>query len=502
MKHKIKLLIIFIVLLFINYKTAFSEEIKITFVHANDVYELQPRNGMGGIASLQTVLQEYRRKDPQLIFTFGGDLLSPSLLSGMAHGKQMIEAMNALHLDLAVPGNHEFDFGPDNMIQQIGTSQAVWLTSNIKTTNGELLPGTKRNLIRKIHGVKVGFFAVTTPTTATSSKPGNGVQFAPALETARQQVADLKAQGAQLIVALTHLLLTEDRQLAAEVKGINLILGGHDHDPSALYEHGVLILKSGSDNQFVSRVELTTNDVQPDKPSRWYFSWSVQPVVGISADPAIQRIVDRWQKMQDDLLGGQLFKVSMPFDSLEGNVRTRENGFANMITDAMRFSVGADIALFNGGGLRGNRTYPADYSFTLKDVLTELPFGNVTVMVELQGRDLLAILENALSQVEHVAGRFPHISGMQVTYDPSKPVGQRVIAIQVNNAPLDLNRTYKVATTDYLASGKDGYDLLQKGKLLIDPSAATLVANHVKDWLLTHQNWTPQMEGRIIRKTQ
>ena len=490
---KFHLLALLIALLLLN--SAQGAEKSLTFVHINDVYELQPHQGLGGVAFLGTLLKEFRLKDPQLAFTFGGDLLSPSLLSGMVKGSQMIDAMNGLGLDVAVPGNHEFDFGPENMIRQLGNSHAHWLAANMSTPDGAPLPGIKRHLIREMNGVKVGFFGVITPSTAATSKPGNQVVFTPFLQAARLQVAELKAEGAELIVALSHLLLAEDRQLASQIKGIDLILGGHDHDPVAIYEQGVLIIKSGSDAQYVSTVKMFAHDEQPGKPRHWQRTWQVRPVVDVVADPSMQAIVDHWQV--NDTLDKTLLSVPTAFNSLQAEVRTRENALANLIVDAMRQTAGADVALFNGGGLRGNRNYPAGYAFTLRDILTELPFGNLTVLIELSGKHLLAALESALSQVENNAGRFPHVAGMKVRYDSKRPAGQRVLAVQLGDTPLVPDRLYKVATTDYLAAGKDGYDALQQGTLLIDPSAATLLANQVKDWLINHKDWEAKLDGRM-----
>lgn len=487
-------------LCWLSASTLLGAERKVTFVHINDVYELQPRNGLGGFAYLATLLDEYRKNDPHLIFTFGGDLLSPSLLSGMTQGAQLIEATNAVGMDVAVPGNHEFDFGPENMIQQLSASKTVWLTSNIRSQQGELMPGTRRNLLRDVQGTKVGFFGVITPTTAETSNAGTWT-FLPVIETAQKEVAELKAQGAEVIVALTHLDLTEDRQLAAQVKGIHLILGGHDHDPVAFYENGTLIMKSSSDDQFVSSVELTLTSLAANKPPKWLPSWKVRPVIGLPAKPEIQSIVDRWQLKLDEALGKTLFTVTEPFSSLESDVRTRESGLGNMIVDAIRERMNANIAIVNGGGLRGNRTYSPGYAFSSKDILTELPFGNVVVLVEISGKDIMQALENGVSQVETSGGSFAIISGMSMTYDPGKPAGQRILDVKVGNTPLYRERHYTLATTDYLYSGKDGYGALKQGKLLIDPSSATLITNHIKEWLTTHQDWVPKVEGRVVAKS-
>ena len=118
----------------------------------------------------------------------------------------------------------------------------------------------------------------------------------------------------------------------------------------------------------------------------------------------------------------------------------------------------------NGGGIRGDRTYPADTVLTRKDILTELPFGNVTVLAEISGAGLLAALENGVSQVEDGAGRFPQVSGLSFTYDPARPAGSRIVAVAVGGAALDPARSYRLATNDYLLGGGDGYASLQAGQ--------------------------------------
>jgi 2',3'-cyclic-nucleotide 2'-phosphodiesterase (5'-nucleotidase family) len=142
----------------------------------------------------------------------------------------------------------------------------------------------------------------------------------------------------------------------------------------------------------------------------------------------------------------------------------------------MRAGVGADIAITNGGGIRGDRTYDAGTVLTRKDVLTELPFGNVTVLLELSGADVKAALENGVSQVEKGAGRFPQVSGMSFSYDPAASAGARIDAVKIGGKPLDPAAVYRVATNDYMAGGGDGYAVLKKGKALIDASGATYMA--------------------------
>ena len=166
----------------------------------------------------------------------------------------------------------------------------------------------------------------------------------------------------------------------------------------------------------------------------------------------------------------------------------------------MREGVGAQVAITNGGGIRGDRTYDAGTTLTRKDILTELPFGNLVVLIELSGDDLLEALENGVSQVEDIAGRFPHLSGMSVTFDPAAAKGQRIVSAQVDGADLDPAKTYTVATNDYMAGGGDGYASLKAGKTLIDASGGTLMATMVMDFIAAKGTIAPKAEGRIRAK--
>ena len=181
-------------------------------------------------------------------------------------------------------------------------------------------------------------------------------------------------------------------------------------------------------------------------------------------------------------------------------MRTRESIFGNLIADAMRQAVGADVGFTNGGGIRGDRTYEAGTTLTRKDILTELPFGNVTVLMSLSGADLRAALENAVSRVEDKSGRFAQVSGMRFTYNPAQPKGSRILEVIVGGKPLDKNRTYTLATTDYLARGGDEYESLKKGKLIVDALGGTLMASQVIDYIAKLGTVAPKIEGRIEAK--
>ena len=169
----------------------------------------------------------------------------------------------------------------------------------------------------------------------------------------------------------------------------------------------------------------------------------------------------------------------------------------NLIADAMRAATGADLAIMNGGGIRADRTYDAGTVLTRRDILTELPFGNITQVTELPGSQVLAALENGFSQVEKGAGRFPQVSGMEVVYDPSAEPGSRVSSVTVGGAPLDMDKLYSLATNDYVLGGGDGYAALGGGRILTNVGEGKLVANDVMAYIEAKGGANVGVEGRI-----
>ncbi|PHQ66415.1 MAG: bifunctional metallophosphatase/5'-nucleotidase, partial [Sneathiella sp.] len=389
---------------------AIAEPMRLTFLHTNDLDQISGVNGHGGFAELMTLLREERKRSPNAITTFGGDLISPSILSGLTKGTQMIELMNAVGTDVAVLGNHEFDFGPDVMTARVGESSFPWLGTNVFDHSGKLAVGAQSMVIIEVGGFKVGFFGITTPETAYLSSPGDGIIFGEIFETAHRSVQSLKEQGAEIIVALTHMDFAEDRKLAETVKGLHLVLAGHDHVPATFVANGVTVMQSGSQGMYLGVVDLDVEWVEKRGKKKLVVlpSWRMILNRGVLPDPEIKAIVDKYEQQLDKELGIAIGKTLVSLDTRRGTVRSTESNFANLIVDAMKEEVGADIGFTNGGGIRGDKVYEAGTILTRKDVLTELPFGNVTVLVEVTGSDVREIVETGVSKVEDVAGRFGH----------------------------------------------------------------------------------------------
>jgi 2',3'-cyclic-nucleotide 2'-phosphodiesterase (5'-nucleotidase family) len=181
---------------------------------------------------------------------------------------------------------------------------------------------------------------------------------------------------------------------------------------------------------------------------------------GVAPDPAIAALVKQYEDKLDENLKVAVGTTAVELDSRRATVRLKEAVIGNLIADAIRESTKADVAITNGGGIRGDRTYAAGTTLTRKDVLTELPFGNVTVTMDITGADLRAALEEGVSLVEDVAGRF-RTSRASLVFDARRPRGSRVLDVKVGT--LDPAATYRLATNEYMMAGGDGYASLTKG---------------------------------------
>ena len=345
-----------------------AEPTTITFLHVNDVSEYSSKRGIGGVAPLMTLLRRERAQSANTITTFGGDLFSPSLMSGLTKGAHMVDLMNAIGVDIAVAGNHEYDFGPEVAARNFAASTFPWLGTNVHGPDGTPADGLGARRVVERGGFRIGFFGLVTPETDVLSSPGESIVFAPVLETARSAVAALKVDGADVIVALTHLDFPDERELAAEVEGIHLILGGHDHVPLALRERGVAILQAGYDAHYLGVVDLHLEWVERrGKRSLSVLpEWRLVTTAGVAPDPEVQALVDRYEARLDKELGVVIGTTSVELDTRRSSVRTAETNFGNLVAEAMRRGVGAEVGLTNGGGIRGDRTYAPGTGLTRK----------------------------------------------------------------------------------------------------------------------------------------
>ena len=475
---------------------ALAETVSLRFVQTNDIDRMEEDDGRGGFAKVMAVVKR-ERGEGTTFFVHSGDTLSPSLLAGIDKGAHIIDILNYMGVDVMTPGNHEFDFGADNFRTRIGEATFPIVTSNVREPGGGQPANTTDTLMKEVDGVKIGFYGMTTAETPDVSSPGD-ITFADEIETARAKQKELKDAGADLVVAVIHSGFVEDMELARAGLA-DLILTGHDEHLLTFYNGRTAMTESENQGNYV--VVTTINVDKTEKDGKISVSWTpefeVVDTIGIDADAEIAAVVDGYKKKLDEELTIEIGTTETGLDSRRATVRSQEAAVGNLIADAIRAAVGADVAITNGGGIRGDREYAASHKLTRGDILAELPFGNKTVKLELSGADIKAALENGFSQVEEGAGRFPQISGMSVEVDLKAAAGSRVKSVMVGDGPLDEGATYTLATNDFMARGGDGYRVFSGAKNLIDPIDAQLMASQVIDYVAAEGTVSPKVEGRI-----
>jgi len=476
---------------------AFADTIKLTFLGVGDVYNFADENGRGGFARLNAVAKAERAANPNTIYVFDGDMLSPSILSGFDKGQNTIDLTNLEPFDLAVPGNHEFDFGPENFIEKVAGSKYPWAAINITQADGSAVPGLGGVMMKEMAGLKIALIPVAQDTSPTVSSTGD-LKFGPTVDMGIAAAKQAREEGADLVVGVVQTDKTNDALLIGS-KAFDVILSGDDHSYATSYDGITAYVETSIDGRFLSPVDLMVDVSEKDgkRVVKWTPMFRFIDTANVTPDPEAQALVDGFQAKLDESLNVEIGATEGILDSRRNVVRGEESAMGNLIADALRDATGADIALANGGGIRGDTTYDAGKVLTRRDILTELPFGNVTVLTELPGSQVLAAFENGVSQVEKGAGRFLQLSGAAIVYDPTAPAGSRIVQAMIGDATLDVNKVYTVATNDYILGGGDGFAALGGGKVLINAGNGNLMANDVMDYVVKMGGVTSMIEGRV-----
>ncbi len=476
---------------------ALAETVKITLLGVGDVYNFEEEGGRGGFARLNAVAKAERAANPNTLYLFNGDMLSPSLISGFDKGQNTIDFTNLVPFDLAVPGNHEFDFGPENFFEKMKASKYPWAAVNLVKDDGSPIEGLGGVLVKEVAGLKIALVPVAQDTSPEVSSTGS-LKFLPTVDTGVEAAKKAREDGADLVVGVVQTDMVNDRAMMAS-HAFDVILSGDDHTYATAYDGVTAYVETSVDGQFLNPIDLevTVGEKDGKKTISWTPTFRFIDTATVTPDPEATALADSLRAKMDETLGVEIATLDAPLDSRRNVVRSEEATMGNLIADALRVQTGADIGLMNSGGIRGDRTYDAGVKLTRRDILTELPFGNTTVVTELPGSQVLLALENGVSQIEKGAGRFPQVSGMTMTVDVSAPAGSRVSEVMVGGAPLEMDKVYKVAVNDYILGGGDGYAALGGGRIVTEGATGSLVANDVMAYVEKLGSVKVELDGRI-----
>jgi 5'-nucleotidase len=474
--------------------------VHVTLLQVNDVYQFVPvdNGARGGLARILTLRKRIAAESPNTLLLLSGDTISPSVESNTYKGQQMIDAWNAIGLNIAVFGNHEFDFGPDVLRERIKESRFVWLGANVvDKRTGKPFGDTPPFVVREFEGVKIGIVGLVLPETKQTSRPGPDIDFLSVCETAKRIVPEIRASGAQVVIGLTHLSMREDKELA-RCADLDVIIGGHEHTLLESLSVRTPIFKMTADAREMGRIQLNIDAASGKLES---MDWEVIPVTKeIAEAPEFASVTNKYGKILTEL-AGRVGHTDVLLDARSQANRTRETNVGSFVADAFRKATSADVALVNGGSIRADITInPGD--LTKRDVLSILPFANPVVKVEVTGATLRAVLEHGVSRSaeDSEPGRFPQVSGLRFTFDARRPVGSRVLEVTVNGQPLDDKKSYTLATTNFIAiDGGDGYTMFSGAKLLIKPEQGQTAPEVLRKAIASVKSIAPQTDGRIKR---
>ncbi len=474
---------------------------KLYILHTNDIHGravADPAKGVLGYAAIAQYKKDLEAEGNAVLLLDAGDATQGTPLVNLEQGKNAITFMNLAGYDAMTPGNHEFDWGVDNLKRIAGEAKFPIISANILNTIGGELVFEDNKVFEMSNGMKVGVFGLTTPETLTKAHPDKvrGVDFLQGdamMEEANKQVAKLKEAGADLIVLMSHLGSSEEsapnrmQDVLEKVQGIDLLIDGHSH---TTYEKGekvgdTLVVSTGSYNQNLGVVvydgeKLSASLFNGLKKSAQVEVDGVLYSVLLTAklDEEVNAEINAMAKAVNDELAKAFAKTEVLLNGERdpGN-RTEETNLGDFAADAILWAaqqaLGDQVvaAITNGGGIRASIQIG---DITMNDMKTVFPFGNEVAVLDVTGAELLEALEAATHCTPKAIGAFPQVAGIVFSVDTTKPYengeqypestyykplnpGARVTIESVGGQPFDLEAIYTIATNDFTAAGGDTY---------------------------------------------
>ncbi|MDZ7873617.1 MAG: 5'-nucleotidase C-terminal domain-containing protein [Rhizobium sp.] len=470
----------------------------------------------GGIARVKAAIDARRAEltGKNVLTLDAGDQFQGSLFYTTYKSAPIADFMNGIGFDAMAIGNHEFDDGPEELAKFIDALQFPMISGNtLAGLNSPVADKFKPYIVKEFGEEKVAIVSVLATDTDETSSPGDTILFADEIGYLKEAVAEIEGQGIDKIVLLSHVGYVKDQEIAAAVDGIDVIVGGHSHtllsntDEKAAGPYPTLVKNpSGADvpivqayaySKYLGDLTVVFDDAGVVKTATGepkLLDASVTPDEGFVA-----KVAELGGPIEELKLK-EIGETAEAIDGSRETCRAVECTMGNLVADAMvdRLSdQGITIAIQNGGGLRASIDAG---TVTMGEVLTVLPFQNTLASFQLKGSDIVAALENGVSQVEEAAGRFPQVSGLKFTADLTKPAGSRISTVEVKEGDafvaLDPEKVYGVATNNYMRTGGDGYGVFESGgqnAYDFGPGLETVVA----DYIAKNSPYRPYTDGRI-----
>lgn len=453
--------------------TAAGDDVTITIAHTNDIHarnSWDEYNRTIGFPKMKTILD---RMDADLVVD-AGDLFHGQAFATVENGESIAQVVNAIGYDAMTPGNHDWNYGQEQLKKLEQLSGMPVMAGNVVTNSGEKFLNTDY-IIKEVEGVKVGVFGVIDPMVYSSTNPAlmQGIEYTDMYAYADKIVKELKPQ-CDVVVCLSHMV--DHEKFASSVSGVDVLVCGHLHVEMSEEINGTLIVESGEYLHNIGEVQLTYSKSENRVTAKEAQLISFDDAKDIPEDPQIKGLIESISAGQDAILNEAVGETPVDLDGEKYHVRAYETNLGRVVTDTYLYETGADVAFENGGGIRASIQKG---TVTKRDIINVAPFGNIIVTKQITGKELLGILEtsidlgmrNALafsgesSDWPENDGSYLQVGGLAVQYDTAKPLGSRVISVQAAGVPLEDDTLYTVAGNNFIMNSTD-YPALANAKVV------------------------------------
>lgn len=466
----------------------------ITLVFTSGMAEIHLDHDEGGYAHLKSLLTTLRGQHENVIFLHGGDLLSPGILSTIDKGAHMISILNELEPDAM--GVSKADLAHQEDALSLRTLEAGFPITNCNMydplTEGPV-EGVFSHLLLRAGSLTLGLLSVVDPEVITDYLPQR-ISVQDINLSVSENGAKLRERGADIIILMAGFTVDTFNKHFSDPP-VDLVLLSSTTGKTAFTQQGNSLFELKGHSGLAGIIDL--HIVKKEGTTSLSGTSRIDQLLDHPAAPELDKKITSYLRQLSGILDQELGITQSQLDTRRESLRTGENAFANFTADVLRDFFDTDIALINGGGFRANKEYPAGTALTIGDIQKELPFNNRAVNLRVSGKTLRKALENGLSRIEELKGRFPHVSGIRVEYNPNNPSQERITSIMINGHPVDPVQKYTLTTVDFLAAGGDGYSDLKNAERIVKTKEARLLWEYVKAHIAAKGIISPAIDGRM-----
>jgi|GEM_PF-1456428 len=473
---------------------SFTTSATVTLVFTSNQPDILFNKNNAHFPQLATLLNTLKnKKESNTLFLHGGDSFSPSAMSLFDNANNVIALANIMDVSLYAVGKRELTYDVDILSLRAHDAQFPIVSSNVLDTRTHSpIEGVFTTYDFQVDDLRISVASMINPRVLVAYGP----KFAEIVdnESVLKDIA-IRQQGADLKILMTDLEEEASLQIA-EKQIFDLILVAIDGPDKLIKIKGTQVVLAGGQDGDAAIIEFD------NKANDSKLTSKIESLDRYFPDPDILSFIDKYKRRLGNLYKEEIAVADSDFSTVKGLIRTRETALANVFVDAVREDAQTEIAIVNSGSIRNSEKYPKGYKFTRGDIQSEFPFGGHHVAIEIDGTNILAMLENSLSRIKFEDGRFLNVSGMQVTYNSKAPVGSRILTVTVAGKPLENLKLYSMAIPDFYLEGGDEYTMLENLKTTSNIFNKQRTWHVVAKYLSKQRNITAPALNRMVDKAK